>query len=307
MGGTGKSPVTEYLIRLLQKTDKRIATLSRGYGRKSKGFVRADINATATTIGDEPLQFFTKFKEVTVAVCEDRVKGIQILLDQKPSPEIILLDDAYQHRHVKPGLSVLLTDYNHLYSHDCMFPSGRLRELRLGAGRADIIIVTKSPENISENKKAEITHDLKPGSYQKIFFSHIKYLEPVPCFKNSEKIITSDLRDYKILLFTGIARPAALTEYLQNRCKELYIIKFSDHHSYSAKDIKDISEKFCNIASQYKVILTTEKDFSRLIHQDFFNELSVFPMYYIPIEMDFPENDKRIFEKNILSYVEKNQ
>lgn len=306
-GGTGKSPAVEYLIRLLQKQNKYISTLSRGYGRETKGFIMAGNSATASAIGDEPLQFFRKFQNISVAVCEDRVKGIHLLLEKQPAPEVILLDDAFQHRRVKPGLNILLTDYNNLYSRDWVLPAGRLREFRCGAKRADIIIVTKTPENISDTEKTKITNSLKPEPTQCVLFSFIRYKEPLPFFENSLQKKLHSLRDYELVLFSGIADPKPLIAHLKPVCKKLHTLRFSDHHSYSSKDIITISEKFRNIVSENKIILTTEKDFSRLIHQDICNELSDFPVYYLPVEMDFYETDKKTFELKIVNYVEKNQ
>ncbi|HNW88317.1 MAG TPA: tetraacyldisaccharide 4'-kinase [Bacteroidales bacterium] len=306
-GGTGKSPAVEYLIRLLQKQNKYISTLSRGYGRETKGFILAGNSATAASIGDEPFQFFRKFQNIRVAVCEDRVEGIHLLLEKQPVPEVILLDDAFQHRSVKPGLNILLTDYNHLYSRDWVLPAGRLREFRCGAKRADIIIVTKSPENISDAEKTKIIHSLKPQPTQCVLFSFIRYQGPQPFYENSFQEKLPSLKDHEIVLFSGIADPEPLIAHLKPVCKKLHTLRFSDHHSYSRKDIITISEKFRNIVSENKIILTTEKDFSRLIHQNICNELSDFPVYYLPVEMDFSETDKKTFELKILNYVEKNQ
>jgi tetraacyldisaccharide 4'-kinase len=305
-GGTGKSPAIEYLIRLLQNNNLNLATLSRGYGRKTKGFIMADHTATAATIGDEPLQFFQKFNNLTVAVCEDRVKGIKLLLNKQPTPGVILLDDAFQHRSVKPGLNMLLTDFNHLYARDCVLPSGRLREFRAGAKRADIIIVTKSPEDISEAQRNQIVTSLKPTSNQCVLFSFIRYNNLVPFFENTSQPTITSPGEFEVVLFTGIANPAPLIAHLKENSKQLHTLHFSDHHPYSQKDIQHISQKFCNIVSEKKVIVTTEKDFSRLAHKNIVKELSGFPVFYIPVEMDFSETDKKTFDQKIINYVERN-
>lgn len=304
-GGTGKSPAIEYLIRLLQNNKEHLATLSRGYGRKTKGFIMAGPSATAETIGDEPWQFFQKFKNITVSVCEDRVTGIQLLLKNQPAPEAILLDDAYQHRRVKPGLNILLTDFRHLYTHDCVLPSGRLREFRSGAKRADIIIVTKSPEQLSRAERDKIVISLSPKPGQTVLFSFIRYKEFMPFFENSAPLTASSLKESETLLFSGIADPAPLIEHLKTYSKNLHTMRFGDHHLYSQKDFEAISQKFCNIASEKKVIITTEKDFSRLAHKNILNELSRFPVYYLTVEMDFSEPDKKTFDQKILTYVER--
>ncbi|OPZ97706.1 MAG: Tetraacyldisaccharide 4'-kinase [Bacteroidetes bacterium ADurb.Bin408] len=306
-GGTGKSPAVEYLIRLLQKQSISIATLSRGYGRQTGGYILADTGATAATIGDEPHQFFRKFNDVAVAVCEDRIKGIAHLLRRVPAPGVILLDDAFQHRRVKPGLSILLTRYNNIYSHDFVLPAGRLREFRCGAARADIIIVTKSPEQLPETAKDKIIKSLRPMPNQVVLFSHIVYNDFQPFFKDQRQKYLSSTEDFELLLFTGIADARPLITRLEALCKKLHIMRFGDHHVYSQKDIRTISGKFRNIVTEKKAIVTTEKDFSRLAHQDICNELSDFPVFYIPVEMGFSENDKKIFENKIVDYVAKNQ
>jgi len=267
----------------------------------------AGANSTAAVIGDEPLQFFRKFNDVAVAVCEDRIKGISNLRQRLPAPEVILLDDAFQHRRVKPGLNILLTGYNNIYSQDLILPAGRLREFRCGAARADIIIVTKSPEQISETTKNKIIKSLRPLQNQVVLFSHIVYKEALPFFKDqSQKELPSTV-DFELVLFTGIADARPLIAQLEASCKRLHVMRFNDHHVYSQKDIITISGKFRNIVTEKKAIVTTEKDFSRLAHQSICNELSAFPVFYIPVEMDFSENDKKIFENKIISYVAKNQ
>jgi len=306
-GGTGKSPTVEYLIRLLQKQSISIATLSRGYGRQTRGYILADSSATAATIGDEPFQFFRKFNDVAVAVCEDRVKGISHLLRRVPAPAVIVLDDAFQHRRVKPGLSIVLTRYNNLYSHDMVLPAGRLREFRSGAKRADIIIVTKSPELLPESAKNKIIKELRPLPNQVVLFSHIVYNNFQPFYKDQLQKNLSSTEDFELLLFTGIADAGPLIARLEAVCKKLHIMHFGDHHVYSQKDIRTISGKFRNIATEKKAIVTTEKDFSRLAHQNTGKELLDFPVFYIPVEMGFSENDKKIFENKIVDYVAKNQ
>lgn len=306
-GGTGKSPHIEFLISLLNKNGfKNLCSLSRGYGRKTIGYFIANDTSTAAIIGDEPMQFYNKFPELKVAVCENRVVGIQELLEKFPETDCILLDDAFQHRRLKAGMNILLTDYNNLYTQDCVLPSGRLREFRSGAKRADIIIVTKSPETISENEKNQIINSLKPEPYQNVFFSYIRYKKPVSFFKNSFYKDFSILKNSEILLFTGIANPAPLEEHLKLQCEKLHTLRFGDHHIYTEKDIKNISQKFRNIASEKKVVISTEKDFVRLIHHNNLAELSELPGYYIPVEMDFSETDKQAFEQIILNYVGKN-
>ena len=305
-GGTGKSPLIELLIRILQKNGYRPATLSRGYGRNTKGFLIADIYSTAHTLGDEPLQFYHKFAGITVSVCENRVEGIHQLLEMQPNPEVILLDDAFQHRRVNPGLNILLTDYSKLYVHDSMLPSGRLREFPSGAERANIIIVTKSPGEISEEEKYAITRRLRIKPHQQVFFSFIHYVQLVPFFKNSA-LHEPDKIEEHVLLFTGIANPSPLETYLKQQYQEVSSQTFADHHKYTSADIRLISQKFCNIASSNKMIITTEKDFYRLIHHPDINILKEYPVFYLPVEMAFTKDDYLRFEQIILDYAGKNQ
>lgn len=305
-GGTGKTPAIEYLIRILQKQNYNIATLSRGYGRKTKGYILADSSSTATIIGDEPLQFQRKFQHIRVSVCENRVTGINLLLEQKPSPDVILLDDAIQHRRVKPGLTILLTEYDKLYSSDWLLPSGRLREFRTGACRANIIIVTKSPEHLMEKEKQDIVRKLKPKKDQTVLFSFIRYQEPVAFFDAGKRKLTSLSADTEILLFSGIANPKPLELYLKTKHHKVDSLSYGDHHVYTENDLKKISQKFRNIASENKAIFTTEKDFMRLVHHEFITEWSDVPVYYLPLEMAFNNIENLVFEQIILSYAEKN-
>ena len=305
-GGTGKSPMIEYLIRILQKHYKNIATLSRGYGRKTKGFIMASEQTTASETGDEPQQFYRKFKNISVAVCENRITGVQNLLKSDPKPDVILLDDAFQHRRIKPGMNILLTEYDNLYVYDFMLPSGRLRENKYGAKRANVIILTKSPENLSESEKEMIKNRLSPRSYQRVLFSHLKYCNPVSLKNETEVFDLNAAIDTEILLFTGIANPKPLELFLSDKCKEIHVLSFRDHHDYSDADIEKISGEFCTIVSKKKAIFTTEKDFVRLMHHKNFSKLLSYPVYYVPVEMDFDDNDKIICEQIILDYARKN-
>jgi tetraacyldisaccharide 4'-kinase len=305
-GGTGKSPLIEILIRILQRNSIRPAILSRGYGRITKGFLLASKESTALSLGDEPLQFHQKFPGIIVSVCEDRVKGIQNILKLQSMPDIILLDDAFQHRRVKPGLNILLTDYSKLYVHDNMLPSGRLREFPSGANRADIIIITKSPKDLSEEEKYAITRRLKVKPHQDVFYSFIRYGQLVPFFKNPHTneplTIAKD-----ILLFSGIANPGPLEIHLKQACQNITCHTFSDHHAYTTSDLKLILQKFRNIVSENKMIITTEKDFNRLMHHPEIHILKEYPLYYLPMEMAFQEDESGRFEQIILNYARKNQ
>lgn len=317
VGGTGKTPHIEYLIRLLKQDfnvypvakHTGVAILSRGYKRKTKGFVLATEKSTVDEIGDEPKQIKQKFSDIHLAVSNSRVEGINKLLSERPnrfrkpvrSVGIILLDDAFQHRYVKPGLSILLIDYNRPLSSDYMLPYGELREKPSEKKRADIIIITKSPENISTDERKIITKNLKILPYQSLYFTSLKYGTPIPVFNKNITELNVPHNRNSILLLTGIARPEELKKYLQSQqggATNVEHLKFPDHHIYSKKDIKNIIQKFNNIANKNKIIITTEKDAMRL---QSFDEIINLPMYYVPIEIEFHKEDKEKFNKQIMS------
>lgn len=302
-GGTGKTPHIEYLIRLLRERFL-LATLSRGYGRSSKGFVFVSKRSAYKYVGDEPLQFAKKFEDIKVAVDENRVNGIEILQNKFPKLDVILLDDAFQHRYVIPGLSILLTDFHQLYTDNFVLPSGTLREFSCGAKRADIIIVTKTPKVFSPITRRRIMEELKPRINQKIFFSYIQYGEPVIVTPNSTSV--SPYSSSMILLFTGIGNDYPIREHLRRHCRELEVMKFPDHHPYSIDDLKKIKNQFDVLATQKKVIFTTEKDIMRIKTPELSNFINRLPLFYLPITIEFHGNDKNQFDQTILDYVEKN-
>ncbi|PCI07368.1 MAG: tetraacyldisaccharide 4'-kinase [Flavobacteriaceae bacterium] len=261
VGGTGKTPQIEYLIRLL-KDSKKIAVLSRGYKRKTSGFVLADTSSSANKIGDEPFQYYQKFKDIKVAVDEKRVHGIEQLLATNNPPEVVLLDDAYQHRKVKAGFYILLTAYGDLYSDDYILPTGNLREPKSGADRAQVIIVTKCPDNLSENEQQKIRQKLKLSDGQELFFTCIAYDDIV---SDGKREITLDqLKGHEVLLVTGIANPKPLENFLKSNGISFEHIEFPDHHDFSKADVDKIKNAFGAMHSEKKLILTTEKDFVRL-------------------------------------------
>lgn len=297
-GGTGKTPHTEYLIRLLSKNMK-VAVLSRGYGRSTKGFVLAHEGVTHEEIGDEPLQYFTKFPDIIVAVDENRVEGVRRLMGMDIKPDVILLDDAFQHRRIKPGYNILLTDYHSLYSKDHLTPVGNLRDIKSEARRANVIIVTKCPVVIDPYTKRNIIESLKPKPYQKVLFSHISFddLEPL-----NETAKAKDLAQCRsIFMFCGIANPYPLEDYLKRKTNTLSTIIFNDHHSFTKENINAILEGFNNVIGKNKIAVTTEKDTMRLT-----NSLNLFeniPLFSIPIKVRFHEDDGDIFNKEIIDYV----
>jgi len=304
VGGTGKTPHIEYLIRLLRK-EFNTATLSRGYGRKTKGFLWVDGTATSETAGDEPLQYIKKFPEICVALDEKRVRGISKILEKNPETDVILLDDAFQHRYVKPGLSILLTDFYKPFSHDYMLPSGSLRETRSGMKRADIIVVTKCPRVLSPITCKSMEEEMKIQQNQSVYYSYIEYGNLVPLNSFSEKIVKEKFST--IFMFAGIANPYPLEDQLKSMADKVETIKFRDHYQYQPKDMLKIKETFVNIFSKNKIIVTTEKDAMRIKGTPLMNFFVDLPLFYLPIEVKFHKKDKEKFDQQIVDYVRKNK
>jgi tetraacyldisaccharide 4'-kinase len=309
VGGTGKTPHIEYLIRLL-KPEFYLATLSRGYGRKTKGFLLADTRSTSSEVGDEPLQFKRKFPSVRVSVDPKRVNGINQLLKNYPSLQVVLLDDAFQHRSVQPGLSIMLTDYSKLYSKDFIVPTGSLREFKGGVKRADIIIVTKCPPILLSIEKKRVLSEIKPKEHQTVYFSFIKYGDFMPLHSESKNPFSKEFyfeRNYSVILLTGIANTSPLEYYLKDKIKNITRAKYPDHHHYTKGDLENVRKIFNNIAASNKIILTTEKDAMRLKDPEYAEVIKGLPIFYIPIEIDFHDKDKEQFNEQILNYVRSNQ
>lgn len=314
VGGTGKTPHIEYLIRLLSP-DFKVAVLSRGYGRKTKDFLLSDNNSTATDIGDEPLQFKTKFPEIPVAVDEKRVRGIKKLLELFPDIQVVLLDDGFQHRAVKPGFSIVLTDFSKPYFKDYVVPTGSLREFRRGIQRADSIVVTKCPDVLVPIEKAAFQKPIQPESHQQLHFSSIKYGDFIPFHKQGIAPFGKEYyfeHHYSIVLFTGIANTEPLEYYLKDKVKNLVPVRFADHHAFTLADIENIKKIFDNIASANKILLTTEKDAMRLKTPELSDALKHLPLFYIPIEIAFHKDETtspmnssggNSFNKQLLDYV----
>ncbi len=302
VGGTGKTPHIEYLIQLL-KTDFNIATLSRGYKRKTKGFILASDLSTANDIGDEPLQYFKKHSKIKVAVDKKRVNGVKQLLKHDPNIDTFLLDDAYQHRSIDRNINILITDYNKLYTDDWLMPSGTLREWRCGSKRADIIIVSKTPEIFSESEQNNIINKLNPEPHKKIYFSYIKYGELVPFTKSH----TSINPNTTILTLSGIANPTPFIRYIKNSYNNVCDnLTYPDHHPYSISDILKVIATFEKINTDNKAIITTEKDIMRLYLPELKEQLKNIPIFYVPIEVCFHGNGKEEFDNEILNYVRTN-
>jgi tetraacyldisaccharide 4''-kinase len=309
-GGTGKTPHTEYLIELLQKSFK-VVVLSRGYRRKLSGFMIADSNSTVSDIGDEPLQVSRKYPGITVAVDRHRVRGVEEIMKACPEISVIILDDGYQHRRITPGLSILLSDFDNLMINDHILPYGNLREGSLNMNRADIILITKSPENISPIQRRLIVRDINKKPYQNLYFTSVSYGDPRPLFENEVKnqapFLSDKTSDKGFVLVTGIANPAPLAEYLGTRADEIIHLSFSDHHNFTRNDIEKIHNAYNALKAPLKYVITTEKDSVRL--REFTNIAEPFrsAFYYIPIGIWFLNDDKNEFDNLIVDYVRKNK
>ncbi|WP_299119546.1 tetraacyldisaccharide 4'-kinase [uncultured Winogradskyella sp.] len=285
-GGTGKTPMVEYLIRLL-KDEKRLATLSRGYKRKTDGFILADENATTDSIGDEPFQFYNKFKnEISVAVDSNRQNGIVRLRSLDPKPEVVLLDDAFQHRKVKAGFNVLLTAYNNLYYNDIVLPTGNLREPQSGAKRADIVVVTKCRKDLSEVEKSKIISELKLRNTQKVFFSYIEYAETVMSEFDTLELATLP----KFTLVTGIADAKPLVDFLAYKGLHFDHLEYNDHYNFKTSDIEFLATK--------PLVITTEKDYVRLSNDGRLND----KLYFLPIQIAIDQSE--VFDAAVKSFID---
>jgi len=303
-GGSGKTPLTEYIVRLLQK-EFRVATLSRGYRRKTKGFRIVNASDKMETAGDEPLQYALKFPDITVAVDERRKHGIRQLMAEVPGLEAVILDDAYQHRYVMPGIAVLVTDYQKIYMKDYLMPVGRLREHRKSSKRSDIIVVSKTPKIFSPLVRRQLLEELKPLPQQLVCFSYITYEDWIPVFPDTPVIGIDDRKVNTILMVTGVANPSPMEEYIRPYCSELSMMEFPDHHNFSEKDIHSIRDTFISLPTRRKLLVTTEKDAVRLKTPEAFKLLGDLPFYYVTIRFNFHPGDKEKFHSAILALMHK--
>jgi tetraacyldisaccharide 4'-kinase len=280
----------------------RIGILSRGYGRKTYGYINVQDTHTAADVGDEPLQYRKKFPEMLVAVGEQRAFAIPRMLSDEPKLQTILLDDAYQHQAVQAGLTVLLTEYRHPYSRDFLLPLGRLREYRSGYKRADIIVVTKCPDNLTQADADALIAELKPLPHQKVFFSKYRYGQPYHLFRPDDKITLS--RRQSALLICGIAKTDYLTDYLARTVKSAYLYDFDDHHYFDTYDVGRLQGIFENLSSEdEKIILTTEKDATRLLlHAPYLEGVNL-PIYVLPIEVEFLFGGSTQFDETIRQFL----
>jgi len=310
-GGTGKTPLTEYLVNLLRE-DFDVVVLSRGYKRKTRGFLFAGENSRSEDIGDEPLQIARKFPGITVAVDRKRVHGVREILDKKPDSGVIILDDAFQHRSITPGYSILLSDFDRLMIHDQMLPYGNLRESIANMKRADIIMITKSPETITPVQRRLIVKEIQKAPYQELLFTSTTYKTPLPVFDDvkAEKDIFRRRRKENppgIVLVTGIANAKPLTGYLKKLTGEMISLPFGDHHRFSNSDFEKIMDAWESLKSSRKYLITTEKDAVRIREFTNIAEAIRKAFYYIPVGIKFLNDNQEEFDNLIIDYVRKNK
>jgi tetraacyldisaccharide 4'-kinase len=297
VGGTGKSPMVEWMIRTL-KDRYALAILSRGYKRKTRGYALAGESTTALDIGDEPMQFHSKFPDVAIAVGEERIVAIPQLLHDRPGTRAIILDDAFQHRAVRAGLNILLTDFSNLFTRDWWLPSGDLRDAPSSCRRADIIVVTKCRDDLSEDGRRAIVSEIDPKPHQQLFFTSIRYGQPYHITRQTAAIIDDRV---EVLLVTGIANPAPLKRWLDEHSQTYYELAYSDHHIFSIDDLNTIFRRFDSLTALNKLILTTEKDAVRLIK--FRQELEDWPFYVLPITPSFLFGQEALFTDLIVKFI----
>lgn len=298
-GGTGKSTMVEYLARLL-KDDWSTAILSRGYKRKTRGYALATERTTALEIGDEPMQFHLKFPEVTIAVGEERLVAIPQLLHDRPATKVILLDDAFQHRSVKAGLNIVLTEYSNLFTRDWFLPTGDLRDEPGSYKRAEVIVVTKCPPDLDKIQQESIRKEINPLPHQQLFFSNIRYGKPYHLNRKHSLDIHAGM---EVLLVSGIANPKPLKDFLHESSKAYYDMLYSDHHIFSIDDLKDIIKRFESIEATSKIILTTEKDAVRLVK--FEQEIANLPLFVMPIDMQIMFGEESQFGKLVFDFIQR--
>lgn len=306
VGGSGKTPHVEYLIELLRKRAK-VAVLSRGYKRKSKGYVLSGPDTKMQEIGDEPYQMHKKFNDIYVAVDKDRCHGIERLTtdSETKDTDVILLDDAYQHRYVKPGINILLVDYHRLIIYDKLLPAGRLREPKEGKTRADIVIVTKCPKNLKPMSFRVLSRALNLFPYQQLYFTRLDYSDLHLLFGKKTRPLSDITPNEHILLLTGIASPEQMVQDLKPYCKDITPLRFADHHQFTDSDVEKINSTFASLPSP-SCIITTEKDATRLENMQGLSEEVKRNLYVLPVKVKVMLDKQEKFEETIISYVHKN-
>lgn len=296
VGGTGKSPMVDFLVGFL-KTDYPLATLSRGYKRRTSGYVLANEDSSAIEIGDEPMQFHLSHPDIAVSVGEKRIEAIPQLLFDRPETKLVILDDAFQHREIIAGFNIVLTDYSNLYTRDFYLPTGDLRDEKKSARRADVIIVTKCPSSLSQQDRYRIMSEINPLAHQHVFFTSIKYEAPYHIISNVKQPLS---KDAEILLVCGIANPLPLTDYIHEATKTYDALFYGDHHIYTIDNLIEIQERLSRIVDRNKMIVTTEKDAVRLIK--FKDKLNDLPIYVLPITVEFLFGQEQLFKRLVTNY-----
>lgn len=300
IGGAGKTPHIEYLIRLT-KDYLNIATLSRGYKRETKGFLFVAPNNDAKTVGDEPLQFKRKYPDIVVAVAESRTFAIPKIVMEHPTTQLVLLDDAFQHLSIKPALNILLTEYNHPFTEDYLLPSGRLREWRSAYTRADIIIISKCPPVLEADEKEKWIKAINPLKRQQLYFSYYKYFHPY--YILNPRYVAHLQEDWDVLLICAIARADYLVEYLTSKVNSVRAIEYEDHRYFSKHDVANLKASFDRMESKKKLIITTEKDAMRLeLHKPYLIEHKL-PIFAIPVEVAFHFEEGEQFDANLKQFL----
>lgn len=302
MGGTGKTPHVEYLIRLLSEKF-RVAVLSRGYMRKTSGYLQVEVNTSADAAGDEAVMLKKKYRHVAVAVCEERALGIPQLISSVQQPDVVILDDGFQHRAVRAGMNILLTAYDNLYTRDYLLPAGSLREFKSGAQRANFIVVTKCPPDLSKAEMEKIRAEIAPAKNQLTLFSFLQYGKPY-LFTDANARLEFD-QSYDVLLVSGIAFNAHLKDFLKRQVKNLYTLDFSDHHHFTRTDVEKMTEAFGNIETERKLLMTTEKDAVRLLSFSKWIIEKNLPIFVQPVSVEFFEKDKKLFDEEVMGWMEK--
>ena len=301
-GGTGKTPHIEFIISLLQSKYK-LGVVSRGYGRKTMGFFVVDENSEATQVGDEPLQIKQNNPQTNVAVGEQRIIAIPSLINEAPDTQVILLDDAYQHRYVEAGMYILLSDYSKMFYDDAVLPVGNLREFKSGYKRANIIIVTKCPPSLGSAEKAAIKKKINPLTHQQVYFSHLQYGHPYSLL--DKQPLADDLKQKDVLFFAGIANAIPINEYLTENVNSFELIKLPDHANYTKMGLESIGKSFEAFAGKNKILLTTQKDAVKLAQSELKETIAKWPLYVLPLEIGMDVDDKQHFANDIETYIQK--
>lgn len=300
VGGAGKTPHIEYLVRSLNPY-LNIATLSRGYRRKTKGFIRVQPHMNAEMVGDEPLQYKRKFPDVEVTVAEERALAIPLIIGARPDTQLVLLDDAFQHRAVQPGLNVLLTEYARPFTRDYLLPSGRLREWRSAYSRADVIIVSKCPRELDRAEADRFLEEIEPLPHQRVFFSYYEYAAPYYMLDNRYRLNMDAELD--VLLISAIANTDYLLDYLKGSCSSVRSLDYEDHHFFDRRDMANLAERFQEVPSKKKAIITTEKDATRLeLHRDFIREKQL-PIFVLPLAVRFHFGEESEFDTLVRDFM----